>query len=73
MTETAPQPDGWLRRLDPYRVVRLLLRRRVRLALAWLVALASTANMLHRAWTSAADPTRADGNSGHASIDFGVK
>jgi hypothetical protein len=45
---------------------------RARLISAWVLALCGGAVALGYAWAfSAADPRRNDGNSGHASIDFG--
>src|SRR5207248_2024110 len=59
--------------------LRFVLRPRVRLVLAWLVALAATAAHAYQAWHSydsdrhEKDPAhyRADGNHGHTLIDFG--
>jgi hypothetical protein len=61
----------WLKRLDPWLVIRFALHRRVRLTVIWLIALASTASLLHRAWHRFNEPKRRDGNDGHASVDFG--
>ena len=71
MAETLQQPESWLARLNPKRVGCFLLRRRVRLVLAWLLALGATVAMLCWAWTHFDDPDRRDGNAGHVFIDFG--
>jgi arabinofuranan 3-O-arabinosyltransferase len=54
-----------------YPLLRLLLRPRVRYRLAWLVVVVSAAVALGYAWTWGRRPGRADGNWGHANIDFG--
>lgn len=52
-------------------VGQLLVHRRTRLALAWLVSLSAAALAAYFAWTCWDDPGRGDGNWGHGSIDFG--
>ena len=55
----------------PFRLAGALLRPRARLAGAWLTTLFGAALALVVAWHWADSPARGDGNSGHASIDFG--
>src|SRR5436190_16672404 len=57
-------------RLDPARLAAVLLRRRTRAVLAWVAALVTAGIALGYAWTFCNDPARADGNWGHANVDF---
>jgi hypothetical protein len=67
---TPQAPDEPADPFDPVDWVRALLRRRVRLTVAWLVALGCAAGMLYRGWHYFDSPDRIDGNSGHALVDF---
>lgn len=53
------------------RGARVLLRPRVRYALSWLLLLGALGSAGYLAWTTFDDRDRRDGNSGHATIDFG--
>lgn len=48
-----------------------LLQPSVRLLLSWTVVLVMNGIGLHKSWHHLAKPDRADGNDGHAQIDFG--
>jgi hypothetical protein len=63
--------DFWLDGTDPLRVLRFLLRSRTRWLICWLIALGAGGFVAEEAWTGFDQPKRADGNSGHATIDFG--
>jgi hypothetical protein len=63
-------PDWLLDATDVASVAAFLARRRNRLALAWVVALAFAVVVLRLAWVSYARPDRPDGNVGHVFIDF---
>jgi hypothetical protein len=56
---------------DSRQVLRFLLRPRSRWVICWLIALGSLGFVGEQAWTCFDTPKRADGNWGHASIDFG--
>jgi arabinofuranan 3-O-arabinosyltransferase len=62
--------DRWLNLLDPARILRWLLRPRVRLAVAWIVAVVVAWNTFHIGWTCMATPMRRDYNNAHVNIDF---
>jgi hypothetical protein len=64
----SPPPAG---RARPGRAIRFLLRHDTRQALAWLALVVCTAIAGKYAWVCYNDPTRRDGNFGHATIDFG--
>jgi hypothetical protein len=63
-------PDWLFDALDPARVISFLLRARVRWAIAWVVAVASSFGALHFAWTAYDTAERPDGNRGHVFVDF---
>ncbi len=67
-------PTIWQRCLDhlqPANLWAFVIHRRTRLVAAWLVVLVTAGASLHAAWHHFDNSTRADGNDGHAAIDFG--
>jgi hypothetical protein len=62
-------PPVWQARFG--RAGRFLLRRGVRRALVWVGLIVCTAIAVDWAWTCYNQPSRRDGNYGHATIDFG--
>jgi hypothetical protein len=60
-----------LDRAEPVRVLRFLLRPTTRWAISWFIALAMLGFAVEYAHIAFDDRERADGNWGHASIDFG--
>jgi arabinofuranan 3-O-arabinosyltransferase len=63
--------DTWIDRADPLRVLHFLMRPRTRWAICWFIVLGAAAFAADQAWNGFNSPDRADGNSGHAMIDFG--
>jgi hypothetical protein len=63
--------DRLLEWADPVKVLHFLLLPTSRWVICWLVALASAGYAAELAWNSFNNADRADGNNGHAMIDFG--
>lgn len=63
--------DGGWDRAAPHWFLRFLLRPTTRWAICWFIALGAAGFAAEYAYIAFDDPARADGNWGHASIDFG--
>src|SRR6516162_3545363 len=62
--------ERWLDRFDPHAVLQWVMRRRTRLAAAWIVAAVATVIASYLAWYNCYDENRVDHNWGHMNIDF---
>src|SRR5947209_557776 len=76
MASSSDRPlQRWLDRLDPQRLLHLLMQRRTRLFLAWTVVVFVTITASLLAWFNCrtvdrGEGVRRDGNWGHVSVDF---
>lgn len=70
-SEHVPSSGRLLDWADPVRILHFLLLPSSRWAICWLLVLTSAGFAAEQAWRCFNDPKRADGNNGHAMIDFG--